>query len=774
MASPGPTPLVRSLLFFSLVLSGPATALAAPITWSGLVSSDFTLGGNWVGGNPPADSLTTDIATFTGAAPSNQPVLGSAYSVNGVVMNGGFSFSGAGPLTVGSGGFAATGTNTISLETLRLGANATLNWSNNTTVSPGVNIDTNGFDLLFRTQDTSGLNLSNAVISGAGNVTFRAGSGARVITLGPANTFTGNVLVSTTNISFSSLANGGEASSFGQGTGDVILGDASSVITLTYTGSGGVTDRLFKAGNGSAGITITNNGSGPIEFNNTGAFGGATTSEPRTLTLSGTQTPSPGTALTGHSIFGSQLTDYANHPLSLTKSGSGTWFLSNLNNSFTGGITLTLGQLRIAGDGALGAVTNNISFSGGNGTLVATETMTLHASRTITVEAGRTAFFNIIVIGGANFLQIDSKITGAGNVSRAGSASGSGVLRFSNDGNDFTGTITASNGTVEFTSVANAGSPSSLGAGTTIALNNGSSAAAFRYIGSTDTTTTRPIAWGATTGTMTLTNNGTGTVGFLSTANMVTGSGAKTWGLAGTNTGNNILAQVINDSATGAVSVAKSTAGRWILTGVNTYTGTTAISGGNLQVGLAGVGSIAAESAVSLTAVSSRLSGTGSVFGSTTLTLGAIVPGDEGGASAGKLTFGNLTFSNVAAADVIQLSLFDGESFDQIAVTGTLSVNDRTNILVDGSSYVPVFEDTFELLSWINLTNDGFTVGDSRNGGNGGSNLSLPDLSLFNPDWFWEISALTSGSLVITVIPEPGRMMLLALGFCTLGMRRRR
>src|SRR5690606_27765367 len=124
------------------------------------------------------------------------------------------------------------------------------------------------------------------------------------------------------------------------------------------------------------------------------------------------------------------------------------------------------GQLRIAGDGALGAVTNNISFSGGNGTLVATETMTLHASRTITVEAGRTAFFNIIVIGGANFLQIDSKITGAGNVSRAGSASGSGVLRFSNDGNDFTGTITASNGTVEFTSVANAGSPSSLGAGT--------------------------------------------------------------------------------------------------------------------------------------------------------------------------------------------------------------------------------------------------------------------------------------------------------------------
>lgn len=773
MAPPGPSPLVRFLLFFSLVLTGPG--LAAPITWSGLVSSDFSLGGNWVGGGPPADSLTGDIATFTGAAPANQPVLASAYSLNGVVMNGGFTFSGAGPLTVGSGGFVATGTNTISLETLRLGANATLNWSNNTTVSPGVNIDTNGFNLILRTQDTSGLNLSNAVISGSGNVTFRAGSGARVLTLGPANTFTGSVLVSTTNISFSGLANGGVASSFGQGTGEVILGDASSIVALTYTGTGGATDRLFKAGNGSAGITITNNGTGAMEFNNTGAFGGATTAEPRTLTLSGTHTTTATTTTTGHSIFGQQLTDYANHPLSLTKSGAGTWLLSNINNSFTGGITLTAGSLRIAGDGALGAVTNNIAFTTANSSLVATATTTLHASRTITVEAGRTASFNIIVIGGANFLQIDSKITGAGNVQRASSASGSGVLRFTNDGNDYTGNFTATNGTVEFTSVANAGSPSSLGAGTNIALSNGSSGAAFRYIGSTDTTTTRPITWGATTGPMSLTNNGTGTVGFLSTANMVTGNGVKTWTMTGTNTGNNILAQVINDSPNATkVSVEKTAAGRWILTGVNTYTGTTTITAGNLQVGLAGTGSIAAESAVSLAATSSRLSGTGAVLGTTTLTLGAIVPGDEGGASAGKLTFGNLTFANTAAANVIQLSLFDGDTFDQIAVTGTLSVNDRTNILVDGSSYVPEFEDSFELLSWINLTNTGFTVGDSRSGGNGGSNLALPDLTPFNPGWFWQISELSSGSLIIAVVPEPGRMLLLALGFCTWGFRRRR
>lgn len=746
------------------------------MVWSGGTSTDFTLGGNWIGGNAPSNDLTTDIATFSGAPPSNQPLLNSAYSVNGVSLSGGYTFAGSGPLTLGNGGFIATGSNTISLQAIRLGANAALNWSNTTTVSPGVEIDTNGFALTLRTQDTSGLNLSNAVITGAGNVTFRAGSGTRVITVGEANTFTGDVLVSTTNVTFSKLANGGVPSSFGQGTGDVTLGDSSSIVALTYTGTGDETNRLFKAGNGSANVTITNNGTGPLAFNNPGPYGGATTSESRALVLAGSHSVG-GTVLTGHSTFSSQLTDFANHPLSLTKSGAGVWELSNPNNSFTGGITIAGGSLRIASDGALGNVNNPITFTTSNNSLVATVTTTLHANRLITVDAGRTALFNIIIIGGTNFLQIDSKITGAGNVQRASSASGSGVLRFTNDGNDYTGNFSASNGTVEFTSVANAGSPSSLGAGTGITLGNGSSGAAFRYIGATNTTTTRALTWTATIGGNFLTNNGTGTVGFLNTGNLVTGNGAKTLTLTGTNTGNNVLAQVINDSPNlTSVSVTKSGVGRWVLTGTNSYTGPTLISGGNLQVGQAGVGSLAAGTAVSLTGPTSRLSGTGTVFGNTTMTLGAITPGDAGGSAAGKLTFTNLTFANTTAANVIQLDLFDTLTFDQLDITGTLFVNALTNILVDGSSYIPSFQDSFDLLYWQDLAFSGFSVGSNRQGGNGGSNLFLPDLTPFNPDWFWDISPLTTGpsSLTITVIPEPSRLLLLAFGSLLWLCKRRR
>ena len=773
MAPPGPPSRTPFCVALHLLLALPLGA--APIIWTGGSSSDFTLGSNWTGSSPPANDLITDIAMFSVASPTNQPVLNSAYSVNGVSMTGGYTLSGSGPLTLGSSGFQATGTNTLSLQSLLLGANAALNLASTTTISSGVNINTNGFTLTLRTQETSGLNLSNAVISGSGNVIFSAGSGSRVVQVGPSNTFTGSVHVSTTNVSFSSLANGGVASSFGQGTGDVTLGDASSVVAITYTGTAaGATDRLFKAGNNSAGVTITNNSTGALEFNNTGAYGGAITSEGRALTLSGSHTVAI-TAATGHSSFAQLLNDFADQPLTLVKSGAGVWHLTNLNNSFTGGVTISEGILRIAGDGVLGNVDNDISITG-NGGLAATAGTTIPATRTITVSSSRTATFNILS-GGTTAMIINAKITGGGSVQRSsGSASATGQVRFANDANDFTGNFSTTYGTTEFTSVANAGQPSALGAGAGITIANSTSAINFRYVGSTNTTTTRAINWTSTAGGLSMTNNGTGTVGFLATTSLVSAINSKPLIFNGTNTGNNVFAQVINNGTNGqAVSVTKNGVGRWILTGANSYTGATLISGGNLQVGLGGIGSIAADSAVSLTVATARLSGTGSVLGTTTLTLGAITPGDEGGASAGKLTFGDLTFANVEAATVINLSLVDFDTFDQIDVTGTLTINSRTNILVEGSAYTPVLGDSFELLSWLNLTNDGFTAGGMRSGGNGGSNLTLPDLSTFNPAWYWEISNLSMGGLVISVvIPEPGRMCLFALGLLAWTMKRRR
>ena len=57
--------------------------------------------------------------------------------------------------------------------------------------------------------------------------------------------------------------------------------------------------------------------------------------------------------------------------------------------------------------------------------------------------------------------------------------------------------------------------------------------------------------------------------------------------LTGTNTGNNTLAPVIGDNS-GATSLVKSGTGTWILTGSNTFSGTTTINAGTLKLASSG------------------------------------------------------------------------------------------------------------------------------------------------------------------------------------------
>jgi len=64
----------------------------------------------------------------------------------------------------------------------------------------------------------------------------------------------------------------------------------------------------------------------------------------------------------------------------------------------------------------------------------------------------------------------------------------------------------------------------------------------------------------------------------------------RTFTLGGTNTGDNLIAAPIaNPSGTGKLSLTKAGAGKWILTGVNTYSGNTTISGGRLALGAVNV-----------------------------------------------------------------------------------------------------------------------------------------------------------------------------------------
>lgn len=451
-------PLIAGVLYLTTV------TFAAPLVWDGDTSTEFTNGGNWIGGVTPANNLTTDSITFNSAPVTYQPSLNTTHSVLGVTLTGGTTFSGSGTLIVGASGMSATGSNTITLSKIQLGSNSTFSLAATTTLVGG--IDTAGSDLTVTTASTTGLNLSNVVLSGTGKVTFDAGDDSRLITIGDSNTNTGTVAVRSTTVRFRNLTNAGSDGSFGSGSGDVLLDGGASKAIITNIGTGGSTNRLFRS-DGAGTVEIHNDGTGAIHFNNTGDFGALP------LTLSGTYTGATNT-------FASRIT--GSPTTSLTKLGAATWYLSATNSSFTGNVHIKEGVLIVASlanggsNSSLGAGPNSagkLNFTGGTlryeGTTaqstdrlftINTDGGTLDASGT---GVGTLRFTNTGIISsgagaGSRILTLTGTNTGANLLAGAlSNSSGGGALNIVKSGsgqwilsgnNAYTGTTTVTGGTL--------------------------------------------------------------------------------------------------------------------------------------------------------------------------------------------------------------------------------------------------------------------------------------------------------------------------------------
>ena len=248
-----------------------------------------------------------------------------------------------------------------------------------------------------------------------------------------------------------------------------------------------------------------------------------------------------------------------------------------------------------------------------------------------------------------------------------------------------------------------------------------------------------------------------GSYGFRLKANtrIVFGTTPRTLTLAGANTANNTIASVISNSTKGGVvNLEKTGDGTWVVSGANTYSGTTTVADGTLLVNGAHTGGGAYTVAAGAT-----LGGTGATSGALTVS-GVVNPGTTG---AGTLTVnGNGTF-NAGSTALFQLGGATAGQFDKLSLSGTLTAGGTLDVdLING--FTPAAGNSFDILDFTTAT--------------GAFTLSLPALG---GGLSWNTSQLlTTGTIsvaaALSAVPEPAAasLMLLGGGALAAAARRRR
>lgn len=732
--------------------------------------------------------LQTDsrIQVDNGTAGGNASRLTLTGNVTG---DGGISKTGNGMLILTARDNDYRGTTQVQAGTLALNlGNDRLPTSTTITLGSGASSGTlqlNGYSQSIAGLETSGTGTANTVIGGSGttnslltlnlasgtqtyqgrlggsglldnhannNLGFeKAGAGS--LTLGNANTYSGGTTVGAgTLVLGHAQALGGGGAAFSSGTGGTLV---STGTTLDLNGQSTIHEIITLNGTGVAGAgALVNNGNshailgGGVASLSVSSHNSIGWSAGATIAL---DAPASGTAATATAMLGLTIDSYT-----LTSGGSGYGLVPTI--SISGGMG--------ASAYALVGVTN-ASFT--VAAAVPGTTTSYSVAPSVILQNGATGEAvldaNGYVIGinvltsGSNFVTTPTATFSGGTASFTGATP---TATGNNSNYTITG-ITLVNAGTGFTTTPTFTITGGTGSGAAVTGNDG----AFALNGFVMTDhgsgyNNAPVV-NVTGGSATVTANVAGIT--LASDSSLGGSGDLT----------------IHSVISGPHSLSKVGGGTTVLAASNTYTGTTLISEGNLQVGLSDTGTTGLGN-VTLSGSSAVLSGSGNIIAPiTSIILGTLKPGDQGGAAIGGLHSQSMMFAPTSLATMAELQLTGSTgssnlAFDTLHIAGDLSLNGFSRILVDGTGYTPTAGDSFALIDWSGLLDAGaFSTGSNfRTGANADLNeglLDLPDISGFG---FWDV-AFGSGSLRLTVVvPEPGRAMLLMLGFMPLLMRRRR
>jgi autotransporter-associated beta strand protein len=224
----------------------------------------------------------------------------------------------------------------------------------------------------------------------------------------------------------------------------------------------------------------------------------------------------------------------------------------------------------------------------------------------------------------------------------------------------------------------------------------------------------------------------------------------------------------------GSRTLTKSGLGTLVLSNANTYTGATLVNAGRLDV----TNTNGSATGTGLVTVSSgaTLGGTGAISGGVTSN-GTWTVGLAGASSAQTFTVGgNVISNNILSFDIFSrisgnnplsasdLISFSGGASNTVSLSGTLNLTDNT-----GTSSTWQAGDGWKLLDWTTLG--------SVPVGNRSVNFNTLTLPSLNSGLSWDTSALASTGIIsiqTQVVPEPSRLILLALSLAALVSRRRR
>jgi fibronectin-binding autotransporter adhesin len=677
-------------------------------------------------------TATINVDRQGGTGTNKTLAFGGGTNLGAVMLTVAGTTADAYTLALGNTTLTATGGGTTTLSNVT----ATTAW---TTLGSVTGSATTGFVdtlALGGTVTTTGNAITGVIADGSGGGKVAITNTDLWNLSSTGNTFTGAVAINGGTLTIASLADSSSASAAG-----ISFGNAAAAVALVYTGSGEtLSNRGITLSGSTGGVTINSSGAGALLLD--GTFTNSATGA-TTLTLTGTNT--------GTNTIAGNLANSGANALSVTKTAVGSWTLAG-TNTYTGNTVVSGGTLNLTGSftgngvaasgstlafgGTAGDATVNVSgtistyygFTGAAiansvavynqtaGSFTSTSTNNTNVMNIVTSVANAYGYFNMT---GGTFTAATGRIDIAPN-------GGTGVMYLSGttlNPTTFTatgewfiiGAYETGTGVGEVTVGPNAtinhsGATAPIG----ITLQQTSTYGILNITGGTVITTTEPVTFGNSNGTI----NG---VGFLNLASGTLSTGTAIVNNVGTGTGNNgyinFAGGTIKTTAGLAPIIPLSTAGQTItatIFGPITNSASSAIMGqiGTTQDFLGGLTVNTNTFASTITGVLNGASGNGVTQANITIP----TTGNSGYIGAPSVTFNAPSTGDIPAAGY---ALISGGQVTGIVITspGVYKSGDTPTItLSGGGGSIAAF--TTSALTTANAADLGLTL-------TGGGSLTL-------------------------------------------------